>query len=353
MLRNKVAELFDITYPIIQAPMAGGITTPELVSAVSNNGGLGMIGAGYMSPEKLRTCIHEVRQKTENNFGVNVFVPSEFHVTEETIDTSKKSLESIYKTLSIDVNMLLEIPTSKCTYQKYEKQLEVIIEEDVPICSFTFGVPSKETIKKLKDNGIILVGTATTVREAILIEKLEMDVVVAQGYEAGGHRGSFLNRSEDGAIGTMSLVPQIADAVDLPVVAAGGIMDSRGLRAAMFLGAKAVQMGTAFLTCQESGANELHKKAILNAEEDETTLTRSFSGKMARGLKNQFIREMKEKEKELPDYPIQNYLTNPIRKVANEQQKKEYMSLWSGQSPRLAKNQTVGELIHQIMEGVF
>lgn len=353
MLRNKVVELFDITYPIIQAPMAGGITTPELVSAVSNHGALGMIGAGYMSPGNLRTCIHEIKQKTENNFGVNVFVPNDFHVTEETIEGSKKSLESIYNTLSIDENMLLEIPTPKCIQQKYEKQLEVIIEENVPICSFTFGVPSKETIQQLKNKDIILVGTATTVKEAILIEELGMDVVVAQGYEAGGHRGSFLNESEDGAVGTMSLVPQVADAVDIPVVAAGGIMDSRGLRAVMFLGAKAVQMGTAFLTCKESGANELHKEAILNASEDETTLTRSFSGKAARGLKNQFIQEMKEKEKDLPEYPVQNYLTNPIRKVAKEQQNKEYMSLWSGQSPRLAKSQTVGELIHRMMEGVF
>lgn len=353
MLRNRIAEMFRIKYPIIQAPMAGGITTAELVSAVSNSGGLGMIGAGYMTPESLRKSISEVRERTELNFGVNVFVPSTYEITEEKIELSKQAMVPVYESLSLDPNGMIEMPTFNCAIQSYEDQLQVIIDEQIPICSFTFGIPSKEIIQKLKDEGIVLIGTATTVEEAIEIEASGIDVVVAQGSEAGGHRGSFLKDTNNSLIGLMSLIPQVSDAVNIPVIAAGGIMDSRGFMASMFLGAKAVQMGTAFLTCEESGAHPLHKEAILQSKEDEIILTRSFSGKKARGINNQFIRHMAERESELPEYPIQHYLTSMIRKTASMEQNKEFMSLWSGQSPRLARKQTVEELIHRIMEGVY
>lgn len=353
MLENKIAELFRIQYPIIQAPMAGGITTAELVSSVSNHGGLGMIGAGYMTPESLRMLIREVKERTEQNFGVNLFVPTPYEITKEKIELSKQAMEPIYDALSIDKNQLVDIPTFTCTKQNYETQIDVLIEEEVPIFSFTFGVPSKEDVQRLKDHGIVLIGTATTVKEAVEIEKLGLDAVVAQGSEAGGHRGTFLNDTDNSAIGLMSLIPQVSDTVQIPVIAAGGIMDSRGFMAAMFLGAKAVQMGTAFLTCEESGAHPLHKEAVLQATEDEIVLTRSISGKYASGIDNQFIRTLNKKTSELPEYPIQHYLTSSIRKSAAENGNKEFMSLWSGQSPRLAKKQTVEELIHRMMEGVF
>ncbi|WP_156291028.1 NAD(P)H-dependent flavin oxidoreductase [Oceanobacillus salinisoli] len=353
MLQNKITELFNIQYPIIQAPMAGGVTTKELVSAVSNNGALGMIGAGYMSPKNLRTLIKEVKQLTDRPFGVNLFVPNQFQVSDEKVMTAEQLLKPIRNELSIDENNSSELPDQKIAFQTYEEQLNIIIEEKIPICSFTFGVPSQEIIHELKQHGIIVVGTATTVKEAQEIENRGMDVIVAQGSEAGGHRGNFMNTTEEGLIGTMSLIPQVADAVNIPVIAAGGIMDGRGLMASVFLGAKAVQMGTAFLTCTESGAHPLHKQAILQASEDEMTLTRAFSGKTARGLNNSFMKHMKEHESSLPEFPVQNHLTNRIRKAAALQNQQEYMSLWSGQSPRLAKHQTVKELINRVMEGVI
>ena len=210
----------------------------------------------------------------------------------------------------------MEIPKSIHVFEIFNEQIKVVMEEKVPFCSFTFGIPSKEVIVELKQHNIILIGTATTVEEAVEIEKNGMDIVVVQGSEAGGHRGNFINGFQESLIGLMSLIPQVVDNVSIPVIAAGGIMDGRGLMASLCLGAKGVQMGTAFLTCIESGAHKVHKEAILNAKEDQIVLTRAFSGKWARGIKNKFILEMQKHESSIPDFPVQNSLTQSIRKAS-------------------------------------
>ncbi|MFD1849619.1 NAD(P)H-dependent flavin oxidoreductase [Oceanobacillus bengalensis] len=348
MLTNELTQQLNIQYPIIQAPMAGGVTTSALVASVSNNGGLGMIGAGYMRPEALREQIHAMKQITDKPFGVNIFIPNEYTVSEEKVRQAVQLIEPIENKLRVQENSrkLPDVETDKRTY---EKLLNVIIEESIPVCSFTFGLPTKEVMSRLKRNGTILIGTATTVKEAIECEKVGMDMVVVQGSEAGGHRGNFRHKHEESLVGLMSLIPQVVDKISIPVIAAGGIMDGRGLMAAICLGAKAVQMGTAFLTSTESGANPVHKDAILHATEDQITLTAAFSGKWARGINNQFIKEMDAKEALLPDFPVQNTLTQSIRKAASSEGNQEYMSLWSGQSPRLAKKQPVSELINHII----
>ncbi|MEK5175662.1 nitronate monooxygenase [Heyndrickxia sp. FSL W8-0496] len=349
MLNNKMTELLKVKYPIIQAPMAGGITTSALVAEVSNTGGLGMIGAGYLTPVQTREQIKEVKQLTSNPFGINLFVPNEFKVTENEIKSANQFLNPIRQKLNLEQKENMEIPNYKDVYETFIEQIKVVIEEKIPICSFTFGIPSIEIMAELKQANIILIGTATTVREAVENEKAGMDIVVAQGSEAGGHRGSFMNESQESLIGLMSLIPQVVDDVNIPVVAAGGIMDGRGLMASICLGAMGVQMGTAFLTCIESGANKVYKEAILNAKEEQTVLTRSFSGKWARGIKNKFILEMQKHEALLPDFPAQNTLTQDIRKTSSAQKNQDFMSLWSGQTPRLAKNQNVKSLITNIM----
>ncbi|MEI3612334.1 NAD(P)H-dependent flavin oxidoreductase [Pseudogracilibacillus sp. SO30301A] len=341
MIENQFTKLFNVEYPIIQAPMAGGITTNSLVSAVSNAGGLGMIGAGYMSPEQLRSQVKELKLQTEN-FGVNLFVPNDFSLVEHKIQAANEALVSVQEKYKLEKNT--SIPTKESFLENYFEQIKVVVEEKIPVCSFTFGVPTKSIMNDLKRAGISTVGTATTVQEAIHIEQLGMDAVVAQGYEAGGHRGSFL-KDKQRSIGVMSLVPQIVDHVSIPVIAAGGIMDGRGLAASLCLGAKAVQMGTAFLVTEESGANHIHKEAILQAVEEEIVETRAFSGKYAQGIRNQYIDIMMEFEEDLPEFPIQNALTQPMRKAAAKNKDKGYMSLWAGQSPRLAKYQTVKKLI--------
>ncbi|MFB7140666.1 NAD(P)H-dependent flavin oxidoreductase [Gottfriedia sp. NPDC056225] len=352
MFKNQVTELLNIEYPIIQAPMAGGITTSKLVAEVSNCGGLGTIGAGYMTPSQIREQIREIKKLTSKQFGINLFVPNDFKIDENEIEASNHLLLPINEELNLKQDERIQLPSFNRLTETFHEQIKVIIEEKVPICSFTFGLPSIELIKELKFHNIILIGTATTLKEAIEIEKAGMDLVVVQGSEAGGHRGNFISDDEESLIGLMSLIPQVVDHVNIPIIAAGGIMDGRGLTASMCLGAKAVQMGTAFLTCIESGAHEVHKNAILNATEEQLVLTRSFSGKWARGVGNKFVMEMRQHENSVPQFPIQNTITQTIRIAAAKQSNKEYMSLWSGQSPRLANNVTVKELITKIIDDV-
>jgi nitronate monooxygenase len=349
MLNNELTDLLQIKYPIIQAPMAGGVTTSKLVAEVSNSGGLGMIGAGYLTPTQFREQIRETKQLTSNKFGCNLFVPNEFAAIEHEMKVANQILQPIREHLNILQKDRLEIPNSEHGFETFNELIKVVIEEKVSVCSFTFGIPPQEVIATLKQQNIILIGTATTVREAVEIEKNGMNLVVVQGSEAGGHRGNFINGFQESLVGLMSLVPQVVDNVGIPVIAAGGIMDGRGLMASICLGAKGVQMGTAFLTCIESGAHQVHKEAILQANEDHTVLTRAFSGKWARGITNKFIMEMDKYENALPEYPIQNTLTQDIRKVAASENNPEFMSLWSGQSPRLAKKQTVEMLINNII----
>ncbi|WP_053363181.1 nitronate monooxygenase [Bacillus sp. FJAT-27251] len=350
MLQNKLTGLLGIDYPIIQAPMAGGITVSKLVSEVSKHGGLGMIGAGYMTPDQLRKQIKEIRELTTCPFGVNLFVPNDFSADENQLHKAHDILQPIRAKLNLPLNDQIKIPDFELLEESFHKQISVIIEEKVPVCSFTFGIPSSRVVSLLQQSDIKMIATATTVEEAKEIEKSGFDMVVVQGSEAGGHRGHFIGEDEGSLVGLMSLIPQAADCVNIPVIAAGGIMDGRGLIASLCLGASGVQMGTAFLTCVESGAHRVYKKAILSASEDQAVLTRAFSGKLARGIENRYIRELREHEGELPDFPVQNALTQEIRNASSAQNNPEYMSLWSGQSPRLAKNQNVETLMENILE---
>lgn len=348
MLHN-VTDLLKVKYPIIQAPMAGGVTTTRLVTEVSNAGGVGMIGAGYMSADQLRKQIGEVQQLTQHAFGVNLFVPNEFHVTEEEILSANEELNQFRRTLQLPEKKTIDKPNFNDLYNTFLEQIDVVIKEKVPVCSFTFGIPTTEVIDHLKQHDILLMGTATTVKEAIAIEKAGIDIIVVQGSEAGGHRGNFLQSNDESMVGLMTLIPQVVDNVSTPVIAAGGVMDGRGFMASVCLGAQGVQMGTAFLTCLESGANELHKAAILNAKEDQTVITRSFSGKWARGIQNEFISSMRANEHQLPAFPVQNSLTKDIRKASANQGKTDFMSLWAGQNATIAKRQTVRMLMESII----
>jgi nitronate monooxygenase len=345
-LKTRATEALGIEHPIVQAPMAGGPTTPELVAAVSNAGGLGSLGAAYLSPETLREQVKEIRDLTERPFGVNLFVPSPFEVEPERIERANTLLERYRKELGI------EAPEELSSFaESFEDQLEVVLEERVPVFSFTFGSLEPELVGQLKENGTTVIGTATTVREGLRLEEDGVDMVVAQGSEAGGHRGTFLGDIRDALIGTMALVPQMVDTLSVPVLASGGIMDGRGLAAALVLGAEATQMGTAFLTCEESGAHPEFKRAVLEAAEDETAVTRAFSGRAARGIKNRFLVEVGEHEEELPPFPVQNALTKDVRAAAQRQDHAEFMSLWAGQAVRLASPTNAAELVESVVEG--
>lgn len=344
--RNRLTEKLDIQFPVFQAPMAGGMTTPGLISEVSNSGGLGNIGAGYMNSDEIREDIRKIRSLTDKPFGINLFVPNlEVSAQKEEISRMGEVLNKYSSELGIKEKLLLP---KKDYGALYEKQLEAVMEERVPVCSFTFGIPDPNVIRELKKQGTVIIGTATNVNEAAEWEEAGADLIVAQGSEAGGHRGTF-HKEESGLVGSMALIPQVADAVGKPVIAAGGMMDARGIAAAIMLGAAGVQLGTVFLPCRESGANPFYKDALLNATEEHTVLTKAFSGKMARGISNRFTEEMKE-QPVLP-YPLQNDLTSSLRKQAAKLERPEFMSLWAGQGVRMAEDITVKELMQKLVRG--
>ena len=331
--------MLGIEHPVVQAGMAGGPTTPRLVAAVSEAGGLGTLGAAYMAPAAIRAAVGEIRALTQKPFAVNLFVPEPF-------DPSLYDPEEIGASLAAYREELgIEAPGELSYAQSFEEQLAVLLEEGVPVFSFTFGIPGEGEIGALREAGVVTIGTATTVREAMAVEAAGIDAVTAQGAEAGGHRGTFLGPYEGGLVGTMALVPQVVDAVGIPVLAAGGIMDGRGLAAALALGADGVQMGTAFLACPESGAHEGYKRALLGATEEETTVTRAFSGKAARGIKNRFTEEMEGVA--VAGYPVQNAHTRDVRVAAAKSDRTEFMSLWSGQAPRLARPVPAAEVVER------
>ncbi|MGV3488800.1 MAG: NAD(P)H-dependent flavin oxidoreductase [Tuberibacillus sp.] len=345
---NHLTKLLGIKYPIIQAGMAGGATTPELVAAVSNAGGLGTLGAGYLTPEAIREAIHRIRQLTNRPFAVNLMVVE--HAEGDALQI--ENMKNVLKGFEDDLGEPLTFNHMNTDPQPFDEQLNVVIEEKVPMFSFTFGIPGRESIERLKANGTIIMGTATTVRESIALEAAGVDVIVAQGSEAGGHRGTFLVTNDKAMVGAMALVPQMVDRVHIPVIASGGIMDGRGIVASLVLGASGVQMGTAFLTCDESGIHSIYKEAILHASDDQTVVTRAFSGKAARGIENKFIRVMQAYESGILPYPIQNALTNPLRNAAKKLNDPEFMSLWAGQAASLSKKVSASILVEDLVQDV-
>ncbi|HWO96255.1 MAG TPA: nitronate monooxygenase [Bacillus sp. (in: firmicutes)] len=347
---NAFTKKFNLNYPIIQAGMAGGITTPQLVAAVSNYGALGSIGAGYMTASEMSKAIRDTKQMTNKPFNVNVFVPSNeaANLRDEQYQKALEVLKPYFEELKVE-----EEPVIKDYSSIFDNQIDTILEEGAAVCSFTFGAPSREVVSRLKEKGVMLIGTATTAAEAIVLEESGMDAIVAQGSEAGGHRGNFPDTKENMSIGTMALVPQIIDCVTIPVIAAGGIMDGRGIKAALAIGAQGAQLGTAFLATEESGAHSLYKEKIINSDEQSTMMTKAFSGKYARGIRNTFMEEMESKTENILPYPMQHDLTSVIRKQAAAQLNPDYMSLWAGQGVGMVKQsqsatQVLDELIRKI-----
>jgi len=341
---TQLLESWEINHPIIQAPMAGGITTPALVSAVSNNGAMGSIGAGYLKPEILDSEIKEVFGLTSKPFNVNLFITSGKKLDYTPSPRVKEALQRYADELGIDDdNLELKFPD-------FEEQLEVITDNSVPFFSFTFGIPEQVYMEELKRRKIKIIGTATSVAEAEMLEARGCDAVVVQGIEAGGHRGSFKTDNGLPLIGSIALIPQVADKINIPIIASGAIMDGRGIVAALTLGASAVQMGTAFLGCEEGNVNDKWLEGLFTSKDTTTTLTNAFTGKYARGIRNRFIEEMKPLEDEIPEYPVQNQLTQEIRAKARNDNNPDFMSYWAGQGSSMCKATSAKELIDSLVK---
>jgi nitronate monooxygenase len=342
---TPLTERLGLTHPIIQAPMAGGADTPGLVAAVSEAGGLGSIGAAYLTPEQIASACATVRGRTKRPFGINLFAP------QPPLPARVDASGALSRVAPFFAELGLPAPAAPAPLASvFDQQLAAAIEGGASLVSFTLGMLPAAAIAAIRAKGLVLAGTATTVDEALALERAGVDVVVAQGSEAGGHRGTFDSTKVDSSlVGTLALVPQIVDAVRVPVVAAGGIMDGRGIAAVLALGAAAAQMGTAFLTCDEAGVPDAYKQAILDAHEDQTRVTTAFSGRAARGIVNRFMREIDAAGEVLP-FPLQNSLTRPLRAAAAGKGRAEFLSLWAGQGVRMARVQPAAELVRKLVE---
>ena len=344
MWETEAIERLGIRLPIVAAPMGGGPSTPALVAAVSEAGGLGSLAGGYLSPDRLRAEIAAVRDATDQPFAVNLFAPTPVEPTAEEVEAALAALAPY--------RMLLQLPARPTAggpwSEDFDAQLAVVVEERVPVVSFTFGLLPAAAVAALHDTGSLLVGTATTVEEARSVAASGADLVCAQGSEAGAHRGTFLGPPEEALIGTLALVPQVADAVAVPVIAAGGIMDGRGVAAVLGLGAGAAVLGTAFLRCPEAGTSAPYRRALAAATETATAVTTRITGRAARGIENRLMRELRDVA--VPPYPVMHTLTAELRRRAAERDEPDLMSLWCGQGVRLATERPAGELVRRLAD---
>ncbi len=345
-IETELTDLLKITYPIVQAPMAGA-STPELVAAVSNAGGLGSFGGAATSPDRLRQIIRQIRDLTDRPFAVNLFAPAveAYELVPEQQAAMSKLLDRWHNKLSAG-----PVPEPIPILGLFAEQLAVLIEEKIPVFSFHFGPAPIEAIRQMHLIGSTVMATATNVREAKILVEAGVDAIIAQGFEAGGHRGTFATPYEQGLIGTATLVPQVADAVSVPVIAAGGIMDARGIVAALALGASGVQMGTAFLACPENNIPEVYRQTVLNAQGKDTVITEVFSGRPARAIHNRFIREMEPHRDKVLPFPAQMSIGRVLRQASAEQSNPDFVSMWAGQGVTLAEALPARELIEKLVK---
>ncbi|MFJ4562611.1 nitronate monooxygenase [Streptomyces caelestis] len=337
-MSSALTDLFP--HPIVQAPMAGGVSVPKLAAAVCEAGGLGFLAAGYKTADGMYEEIKQLRSLTGRPFGVNLFMPQPEYADPAAIDVYAHQLAGEASWYEAE----LGDPDSGRD-DGYETKLAVLRDNPVPVVSFHFGTPTREVVDALHRVGTFVLVTATTPDEARAVERAGADAVIAQGVEAGGHQGTHRDIPEaDGSgLGLLSLVAQVREAVSIPIIAAGGIMRGGQIAAVLAAGASAAQLGTAFLATVESGANVLHKQALTNPLFVRTELTRAFSGRPARGLVNRFLREHGPYAPAA--YPEIHHLTSPLRKAAAKAGDAQGMALWAGQGHRMARELPAGQLV--------
>ena len=344
--RTPVTELLGLDLPLVLGPF-GGVSSVPLAALVSERGGLGSYGLYGYDGDRIRDTIAQLRAATTRPFAVNLWLPlhddQQLRPTEHEFEEFVEPLEPYFEELG------LPLPERPERYlPPFEEQLEAVLDAassgPPPVLSVVFGVPSNDVLERTRAAGIRVIGTATTVEEAVALDAAGVDAIVATGMEAGGHRVSFLRSAEDSLVGTLALVPQTVDAVRTPVIAAGGIADGRGIAAALTLGASAVQLGSVFLATDQSAAAPVHRSA-LRSRPTHTVLTRALSGRLARGIPNRLTEELEH----VAPFPVQNWLTGRFRPTAGERGIAELMSLWAGQGAALIRHTDAGVLVDALV----
>lgn len=346
--RHDISSLLGIDYPIIQGPFGGGLSTSKLVSTVSNNGGLGSYGAHLLSPESIIELGDEIRISTKRSFALNLWVsksdPEADDITQEQYELCCENLSRAFGSLKMPIPLWKDRPQEFT----FEEQAMAVIKAKPKALSFVYGVPSDEILLECKRKGIVTIGAATTIEEAILHENAGVDMVVVSGFEAGGHRPSFLKSAEDSLVGTFSLIPTVRDKVKLPIISAGGVADSRGIHAAMALGADAVQVGTAFLACKESGAPSIHRQLILENQTEYGVLSRAYTGRLARFLENDVTRHYLNNPSILLPFPLQSWLVSATKKEALLSRNRQILGAYSGQSSPIVRLESAKDLMKEL-----
>jgi nitronate monooxygenase len=341
-----ISKRLGIAYPILQGPFGNGLSSVELVAAVSKAGGLGCFGANSLSAEQIKEIAGEIRARTDKPFAINLWVggTSEPAPSKEQIDRMRLWFVPFYRELG-----MRPPPLPKRFAPDYQSQIEAVIAVKPHVFSFTFGIPSSDILRECRRRGIVTIGTASTVQEARALDDGNVDAIVATGFEAGGDSGSFLHESQDRLTGTLALVPQVVDAVKVPVIAAGGIADERGLLAALALGAQGVQIGTAFLACEESAVASVHRDKFFTDDARDTVLSRALSGRLTRAIPNRLMTELAARASS-PPYPVQKWFIDTLRSAAVAQGRSDLLPLAAGQAAPLARRQSAATFMAQLAE---
>jgi len=344
----RLEKLLGIDVPIVLGPF-GGLSSVALTAAVSEGGGLGSFGLYGYAPDRIRDTVAALRGATSRPIAVNLWLPRGDEVAADEIDVTPflAAAEPLFAAAGVAT------PTPPASFlPPLDDQLEAVFAARPEVLSVVFGVPDAATLARAHGLGIRVVGTATSVAEAVALAEAGVDAVVATGAEAGGHRVSFLRDPAQSLVGTFALVPQVVDAVDVPVIAAGGIADRRGVAAALALGADGVQVGTAFLRTRQSAATAGHRDAIAAASDTATVLTRAMSGRLARGIPNRAMRDL-EASGLIAPFPVQNWLTGVFRAAAAAAGDAELVSLWAGQAAGLARGEDAAEVLAELRAGLL
>ena len=346
---TDVQQTLGLRHPVIQGPFGGGLSTVELVAAVSNAGGLGSFGAHILEPDGIEALARNSRAATDRPFNLNLWVSDQDPGAEEFDHAAFEAAWQIFQPFYAEYG--LDKPEPQARYHpRFTDQVDALLEAAPPVFSFVFGIPSGAILDACRRRGILTLGAATTQAEAEALEDAGVDLILATGFEAGGHRPAFLDAPERHQIGTLPLVRQIASRVKAPVIAAGGIADRAGLEAALALGAGAAQLGTAFLACAESGTNDAHRDVLFTPRARETRLTRAFTGRLARGIPNRVIAEMEARAGQLPAFPVQAWFLAPLKRAALAAGNEDFASLYSGQGAPQLKHRRAAELMAALSE---